>query len=134
MQLLDPAAESSFPDVLRSDWFYAVAASAEKERLAVGFEDGAFRGNSPIPKDQMVVIAANCLARAMDYHLTADPETLLETYNDRDTLADWAKSGIALATQTGVVPYRADGNFDPQSAMTRGDAAIMLYRLVMKMW
>jgi hypothetical protein len=128
--------ENPFPDVLQSDWFYSVAAAAHKEGLIEGYADGTFRGNSPIPKGQMIVIAANCLARVMRYHPVdaGDMDSLLARYGDLGELPDWARPGIASATRAGVILYRADGLFDAGGAMSRGDAAIVLYRVFGKIW
>jgi hypothetical protein len=134
MDLLDEEAECRFPDVLKSDWFYTVAASAEKERIINGFEDGTFRGNSAITKAEMVSIAGNSLTRMMSYRAPDDVEAVLSAYTDGDEIANWARGNVALATWAGIVPLRADGSFDGGGVMTRGDAAIMLYRLFMRIW
>ncbi|MDR2749903.1 MAG: S-layer homology domain-containing protein [Clostridiales bacterium] len=130
--LLDPDAPNKFTDVSKGDRYYDVAVSAKKEGLVTGFEDSTFRGDEPIIKEQMIVIAANCLVRAMQY----DPasSSVLSRYADEEILAEWSKAGIALATQCGVMIYRMDGMFAPKEAMTRGDAAIVLNRIFHKIW
>jgi hypothetical protein len=134
MDLFDESAESDFPDVLKSDWFYSVAASAQKERLISGYEDGAFRGNTAIPKEQMVTIAASALVRMMSYHSPEDVDAILRSYTDGESIPSWAKNGVALAALAGIIPERADGRFDGAGVMTRGDAAVMLYRLFSRIW
>jgi hypothetical protein len=133
MGLLDESAESRFTDVLRSDWFYAAAASAEKEGMISGYEDGTFRGNTPIPKEQMVTAAANALTRMMDYSAPEDEDAALAVYSDGAEIPRWARSGAALATRAGIVPRRGDGKFGG-GVMTRGDAAIILHRLFERIW
>ncbi|MDR2664994.1 MAG: S-layer homology domain-containing protein [Oscillospiraceae bacterium] len=134
MDLLDEDAQCSLPDVLRSDWFYSVAASAEKERLISGYEDNTFRGNEPILKVQMASIAGNALMRMMDYERPDDADEILRVYTDSDDIPTWARDSVALAAFTGVVPTRADGSFGGGDVMTRGDASVMLYRLFVKIW
>jgi hypothetical protein len=134
MDALDETASSDFPDVLSDDWFYSVAASAEKEGLAHGYEDGSFRGNDPMPKIQMVTIAANVLNRMMDYPEPPDTDAALAVYTDADSIAGWSRDAVALATSANITPARADGGFYGDSVMTRGDAAVMLYRLFNKTW
>jgi len=134
MNLLDENAESRFPDVLSSDWFYSVAASASNEGLITGYADGTFRGNTPIRKIQMVSISANMLTRMMNYYPVDDIYEYLEVYYDGDRIANWARANVALATKVGIVPERTDGYFNPNSVMTRGDAAVMLYRLFNRIW
>jgi hypothetical protein len=134
MDLLDEDAQCDLPDVLRSDWFYSVAASAEKERLISGYEDNTFRGNEPILKVQMAEIAGNALMRMMDYERPGDADDILRVYTDGDEIAPWARDSVALAAFTGIIPTRSDGSFGGGDVMTRGDASVMLYRLFEKIW
>ena len=134
LNLLDDNAISPFTDVLPGDWYYAVAASAYQEGVIQGFPGGEFRGNSTMTKEQMVVIAANSLIRAMDYKSVSDVSMLEGLYIDADQIARWGESGVALASAAGIVPQRADGLFSPNGHMTREDAAVMLYRLFMRLW
>jgi hypothetical protein len=131
---VDIDAESGFTDLDRSDWYYTAAAAAEREGIIHGFEDGTFRGEMDIPKDQLVVAAANTLMKRMNYKAPPDVDAELTRYLDRTELAAWSEGGIALATRSNVMLYRTDALFAPASVMTRGDAAIMLYRVFMKVW
>jgi hypothetical protein len=132
--LLDFHADNPFSDVTRSDWFYAAAVSGAKVGIISGFEDGSFKGNLEMEKDQMVVAAANTLTGQMGYKTPMDIEQWLMRYLDREDLADWSEDGVALATRSNVLIYRADSLFAPKTAMTRGDAAIVLYRVFQKVW
>jgi len=132
--MLDHDAVSSFADVSRIDWFYAAVATAEREKLLDGFEDNTFRGNNQIPKDLMVVVTANMLIEQMGYLVPTDIEAELARYLDRNEIERWSEDGVALATQSNVLIYRIDGLFAPKSTMTRGDAAIVLYRVFNKVW
>jgi hypothetical protein len=127
--LLDESATTKFTDVVKSDWYYAAAASAEKLNLISGYGDGQFHGNDPIPKDQMTVLTARIMERVMGYTTPANAEQILSEYLDFWTIQDWAKDGIAIAARAGIVPAREDGAFAPDSVMTRGEAAVMMYRL-----
>jgi hypothetical protein len=137
MGLLDAEAVGDFPDVLKTDWYYPVAASVAKEGIVEGFEDGTFRGNEPIPKVQMVMLAGNTLIRTMDYSEISPEESheiLTAFYTDAEKIPDWAAGSVALATKADLVPVRDDGGFDPQGVMTRADAALLLYRLYSRIW
>jgi len=125
---------SSFTDVSRNDWYYSAVATAERERLLDGFEDNTFRGNTQIPKDLMVVVTANMLIDQMGYLVPTDIEAELARYLDRNEIERWSEDGVSLATQSNVLIYRIDGLFAPKSIMTRGDAAIVLYRVFNKVW
>jgi len=132
--MLDLEAQSNFVDVNPGSWYFHAIATAENERLVRGFPDGTFRGSLDIPKDQLVVIAASTLMEQMGYFIPNDIEYVLAQFVDRDMLADWSEEGIALATDANVVLHRTDARFAPQSNMTRGDAAIVLYRVFGRIW
>jgi len=132
--MLDTDAVSSFNDISRSDWYYAAVATAEQEGLIGGFDDNTFRGNANIPKDLMVVVTANLLAGQMGYLVPSDIEAELARYLDRDEIERWSENGAALATQSNVLIYRIDGLFAPKTTMTRGDAAVVLYKVFNKVW
>jgi hypothetical protein len=132
--MVDINAQTTFTDIDPTDWYFLAVATARNERLVTGFEDDTFRGGLDIPKDQLTVIAANTLVERMGYVFPGDVETILSIYLDRDQLAPWSEDGIALATTSNVLIFRADNMFAPHSAMTRGDAAIVLYRVFGRVW
>ena len=132
--LLDMSAESTFTDMDRSDWYYAAAATAQRDGIVGGFEDNTFRGDLDMPKDQMILVASNTLVECMNYGIPREVEELLQRFIDRADLRSWSLDGIALAVQANLLIYRADSRFDPRNAMTRGDAAIILHRVFNKVW
>jgi len=132
--MLDTDAVSSFSDVSRSDWYYSAVATAESENVIGGFDDNTFRGDMDILKDYLVTVTGNMLIEQMGYIVPQDIEAELQMFSDRDEIENWAEGQVALATQSNILIYRVDGTFAPQSTMTRGDAAIILYRVFNKVW
>ena len=132
--MLDFEAETSFTDLSPAAWYYRAIATAEHARLIEGFADGTFRAAVEIPKDQLTVVAANVLMEQMGYLVPADIESILTRYQDREELPRWSEDAIALATASNVIIFRADSLFAPESIMTRGDAAVVLYRLFQRVW
>lgn len=129
---LDSAATNSFTDVKSSDWYYAAAGSSQKAGLINGYSDGTFQGATTIAKDQILAVAARVLKTEMGYKAPSDPSGFLSQYSD--TVAKWAQPEIALATRENLVVRRVDGTFKGESNMTRGDAAIIIYRLFQRIW
>ena len=129
---LDTSATTSFSDVVKSNWYYSAAASSQKHGLINGFEDNTFRGTTSINKVQIVAVSSRVLTSEMNYKAPSNPSAYLSKYND--TVADWAQSEVALATRENLVVYRTDGTFSGDKSMTRGDAAIIIYRLFQRIW
>jgi len=132
--MLDFDAQSTFTDVEPSAWYYLAVATAQQAQLIDGFADGTFRGHINIPKDQLVVMTANMLMERMGYLVPSDVEYFLARFLDREQLRSWSEDGIALATASNVLIHRTDSLFAPRSTMTRGDAAIVLYRVFSRVW
>ena len=129
---VDSKATTSFTDVTPANWFYATAASSQKLGYITGFEDNTFRGTTTINKEQIIVVAARVLGGEMNYKTPSNPAAYLSKYSD--TVVSWAQPQVALATRENLVVYRTDGTFSGAKNMTRGDAAIIIYRLFQRIW
>ena len=70
----------------------------------------------------------------MRYKDPADVGGVLGAYTDSGSIASWGRTDIALATRENLVVRRTNGTFNGSATMTRGDAAIVLYRMFMKIW
>lgn len=129
---LDTQATTSFSDVTKGNWFYTAAASSQRHKLINGYEDNTFRGTTSINKVQIVAVSSRVLTSEMNYKAPSNPSAYLSKY--KDTVANWAQSEVALATRENLVVYRTDGTFSGDKNMTRGDAAIIIYRLFQRIW
>ena len=131
---LDANADGGFSDVKSNEWFFGAAGSAKRHGIMAGTAETVFSPNVNIPKDQIVAVAARVLKTEQGYRVPNDSVAYLAKYSDNTAIADWAKSDVALATKLNLVVQRTDGSFSPATTMTRGDAAIILYRMFMKIW
>jgi len=131
---VDPNADGNFNDVKSSDWYFGAIGSAKRYRIVNGMSETTFEPMTIIKKDQILAIAARTLVSEMKYKVPSDINSYLSEYNDRSSLADWSLSDLALATRENLVVRRVDGKFQPTDSMTRGDAAIILYRMFLKIW
>ena len=129
---LDSSATNSFTDVTTANWYYSAAGSSQRLGIITGYEDNTFRGTTAINKEQIVAVAARVLISEMNYKTPGDTATYLSKYSD--TVVTWAQPQVALATKENLVVYRTDGTFSGARNMTRGDAAIIIYRLFQKIW
>ena len=129
---LDNNAKPTFTDVTTANWYYATAAASQKAKLINGYEDNTFRGKNQINKEQIVAVSARMLTNEMGYKAPSNPGSYLGKYSD--SVVEWARPEVALATKENLVVYRTDGTFSGSKGMTRGDAAIIIYRLFQRIW
>jgi len=131
---LDPNADGGFVDVVRSDWFFGAVGSVSRQGIMHGTGDNRFSPNLVMPRDQLTVLSARILRSEMGYRNPTNPNQYLQAFNDRTDFADWSLEDISLAARENIVVFRADGQFLPDAPMNRGDVALTLYRLYLKLW
>jgi len=133
---LDPNADGGFVDVNRTDWFFGAAGSAMRHGVMVGTGNNRFSPTVVMPRDQLVSLSARLLHHEMGYRFPSSTHfnQHLQIYADQTALAPWSVRYIALATRENLVVLRADGMFMPNAHVNRGDAALMLYRLYLRLW
>ncbi|MCL1835509.1 MAG: WG repeat-containing protein, partial [Oscillospiraceae bacterium] len=127
---LEPGADGKFEDVSAGDWFFGAVGSAKKYGIMGGVSATAFDPRGALRKDQLVAAAARALRTQTQCEDPQDVDLILCRYWDSELIAEWARTDAALAAQHGLVPRRPDGRFDGASAVTRGEAAVIVYRLV----
>ena len=129
---MDNTATATFTDVSASSGLYRAITSSQKHKVINGYSDNTFRGANVISRAQIVTVAGRVLTSEMNYKVPSNASTYLMKYSD--TVPDFAKEMVALATRENLVVYRTDGTFSGSKNMTRGDAAIILYRLFQRIW
>ena len=86
--------------------------------------DGAFLPEKRLTREQMAtVIARFLIVRGQTREVSAELN-----YADSAQISSWAKNGVALCTQEGIL-QGANGRFRPKGRLTRAEMATILYRL-----
>ena len=120
---LTPAHE---PDLNFTDsvpgWAAGYVAAAVARGLVTGFDDGTFRPDEPITREQLAVMTTRALGAG-----SAGPAL---TFADAAQVSSWASSGVSRAVVLGIVTGYEDNTFRPQGKATRAEAATMISRLV----
>ncbi|MEC0209510.1 S-layer homology domain-containing protein [Paenibacillus ehimensis] len=124
---------STFKDVAAGDWYASVVAAAANAKLVDGYEDGTFRPNATINREElaaMVVRALNYAGAKPD--VSADKQTqLLAKFKDASKIV-WAKNEIATAIDAGIIDGMTDDTLGARDTATRAQSATMLKRLLSK--
>lgn len=124
---------SSFTDVRSSDWFCGAVETAARYGLILGYDDGTFRPNDKITREQALVIISRAMKLAkIEPNLTGEKVTsLLSAFLDDTSISGWAKDGIASLLVTGVIAQN-DGALKPAEYITRAEVAFYIYRMLDK--
>ena len=107
---------ASYTDVYASSWEYQAVGILGGNGIISGYEDGSYKGNNPITRAEFakLIVAA--------FNVTAP----LSSFDDVSD-SDWFCPYVQLAGGSGIVTGY-NGKFNPNSYITREDAAVIIYR------
>ncbi|NQX47182.1 Ig-like domain-containing protein [Paenibacillus tritici] len=105
--------------------------AAAKAGIITGNTDGTFRAEDKITREQMAIM----MVRALEY--TGQPVTLsasvmdtLSPFKDRSKILSQSIEFVAKAVKAGIIQGVSTTQFQPQGNATRGQAAVMLQRML----
>ena len=131
--VMDETAKESFSDVHPPQWHHPFIASSEKNHIVEGYPDGTFKPDRTISREEMTAIGARFLHERKHYYYPSNPEDYLNQFVDKETISKWAKPTMSLAVKQRLIDVPADKRIKAREAVTRGEAARMLYRLYLQL-
>ena len=118
-----------FDDVKESDWYAKAVSWAESQGIVNGFEDGAFRPNDPITREQLAAILYR-YAQSKGQGFQGLWSFKLD-FPDAGDVSDWATEAMSWMVMNGVINGK-DGKLVPGGNASRAEAATMLQRFSAK--
>jgi N-acetylmuramoyl-L-alanine amidase len=127
-----PSSES-FTDVSSSEWYASVVSAASKVGIIDGYEDGTFRPNAQINREELsaMVIRAMRFAGVSTSVSDSQQTALLNRFMDSGQIV-WAKAEIAAAIDAGLINGMTDTTIGSRQQATRAQSATMLKRFLTK--
>lgn len=114
----------SYTDIGES-WYTEAVRWASSTGVVKGFENNSFRPDDSITREQ----AAAMLQRYAEFAKESNPlwnETNILSYDDFDTISEWAIPAVQWAAGAGVMKGRTDSTINPSENITRAEIAQML--------
>ena len=111
----------TFKDVSTSDWAYPYIEALKEAGVIDGFQDGTFKPNSPITRNQMAKIIVN------GYGLEPAKEINLP-FTDTQLKNNWAAPYIQTLYDLGITTGQSALKYGGISTLTRGDMAAFTIR------
>ena len=114
-----------FSDVKTTDWYAKDVSLALANGFIKGYENGTFKPNSPITRQEI----ASIIGSLLNENLTdAQADEILSSYNDE--ISDWAKVSVASAVKADIIKGFPDNMFGGGQNATRAQAVVMLLRFI----
>lgn len=118
--------EKPFTDVKSSDWFYEAVLWAKENGIVAGYEEGDFRPNKNVSRQEFAVI----IMKFLKDHGINMPMVEEFKYDDEKDIPAWSKEAVELMKKVGLIEGHDDKNYKPYSEYTRGELAETLYKLI----
>ncbi|MNC06504.1 Endo-1,4-beta-xylanase A precursor [compost metagenome] len=123
---------AAFSDVASSDWYSSAVQTAYTYGLISGFEDGTFRPDESITREQAMVMVSRAMQlTGLKDKLTSQAD-VLAAYLDAADSSEWANDGITASVQAGLITGRDGDVLAPKASITRAEVAAVIQRLLQK--
>jgi hypothetical protein len=119
---------SSFVDVPSEAWFADAVGTAKRYGLIDGFEDGTFRPQDRITREQMAVMAVRAL-KVGGKKLPNVPNRTL-SFADHTDIGAWSREAISQLDAASLIQGLSDRTFAPHKETTRAESASLLKRIL----
>ena len=110
-----------FTDTFEADIYYLTHLAVFG--IVQGREDGRADPEGLLTRQE----AAKILGAAVELFVEGNPPSI--AYADGDLIADWARKGVDLTAEHGILQGVGDGRFDPHGTLTRQQAIAAANRL-----
>ena len=125
---LDVTINNQFTDVNTSDGFYADVLRSQQLGLVYGYPDKTFQPNRILTRAEVTSIMSHITKE------TAADLSVLRQFTDNSSIPYWAKKVYAKAIKYDLyVNYPDESVLNPNSDLTRAEAAVLLYKLYQKL-
>jgi hypothetical protein len=114
-----------FNDVKATDWFAKDVAIAAEKGYVKGYEDGTFKPNSPISRQEIGTIIGSLLEDDI-----TNAHEILSIFSDE--VPEWAKVPVAKTVKAEIIKGLPGNIFGGAQNTTRAEAAVMLLRYLNK--
>lgn len=115
------SADADFTDAAGDAWYSDAVSWASGSGLLPGYGNGLFGVDDPVTREQ---------AAAVLWRYAGSPESGVtgEAFADGASISAWAVPAVNWAKASGILNGKTGNRFDPQTELTRGETAVLLYR------
>ncbi|TDL61412.1 S-layer homology domain-containing protein [Paenibacillus amylolyticus] len=124
--------KAPFADVDAPDWYNSAVLTAYEYKLIEGFEDGNFRPQEKITREQAMVILSKAMAITglQEKLATKDSDEMLKPYTVAIAVSEWAKAAVAASIEAGVISGRGAHELASKANITRAEVAAIVQRIL----
>ena len=118
--------DATFTDVSSGEWYYPFIKVGINSGIISGIGDNLFGVGSTITRQDLVVMIYRAI---MSKYGTVDTNGT-STFEDFESISDYAKNAVMFAESNDIVRGMGDGKFHSRDSATRAESAVILYRAI----
>nr|WP_238357912.1 cadherin-like beta sandwich domain-containing protein [Cohnella zeiphila] len=132
--LQENGSSTPFSDVAPDHWAYGAVGKAVEYGLIGGYNDGTFRPDRTISREEALVVIARAMKIAgLDSEISQeDAKDLVNSFKDHNALHSWSIQAVAAAIRGGLVQGSDGGQLKPETNLSRAETAVLLRRMLQK--
>ncbi|MBQ1374916.1 MAG: S-layer homology domain-containing protein [Clostridia bacterium] len=121
----EPQAKSAarFTDSNGSEWWFKAAAWADEAGVLPSFEDGSFRPDDTISREELASAMYGC---AKYLNLDTSKRADIEKFTDAQSISAGYREAVSWTAAYGIFNGNADGSFAPSGSVTRAQMSMIL--------
>ncbi|MDR6878491.1 S-layer homology domain-containing protein [Bacillus sp. 3255] len=122
----------AFRDTEETAWYSEAIHAAVEAGIATGYEDGTFRPDQTITREEMAVMIDRALQAAgyNEQQEQGQGQAQAQDYEDRTLIHSWAQEAVKRLGQLQLMDGTTPSTFDPKKEATRAQSAVLLQRLL----
>ncbi|MEC0372561.1 DUF4855 domain-containing protein [Paenibacillus chibensis] len=125
---LKAEADGSFTDVKPQDYYAEAVATAKQLGIVIGMNNGQFKPNAKITREDMMVMVARAIQAAKKQEIQG-AKAALEGFKDAGGVSGYALASVAGFVELGLIQGH-NGMLEPKGQATRAETAVFLYRIL----
>lgn len=116
----------TFDDVKSEDWYYKYVMVGKEYGILSGYDDNTFRAGNTISRQEFAAVLGQIMTNQLGYVVPESTE-ILASYSDSSSISPWAAGYAALLERENIKIWQ--DAYEPNKAITRGEAAMLIYRV-----
>ncbi len=125
----------NFSDVRKENWYYDYIEILAKKGIINGYEDGTFKPNDPIRRQEAALILASIKGIKEDTYTDINGKVIhkdtLTKFDDDNLIPTWVDESVDALEQIGIINGYREGDkvyFKPANQIKRAEALVMIQR------
>lgn len=130
---VNPNAAKHFKDVNTSTVMGGYIGAAVDAGIVAGVSETSFAPNSNITRQDMALMMIRAASYAgLSTSLSSSADSILNGFSDKGQISSYAKSGVAIAVDLGIIGGTSATQLSPKKNATRAEGTLMIMRLLNK--